>query len=147
MGDSQTMMEQASSVAQNVASVNTSDAAGSILPETENAAPGGISNTGEIVSSSSGVNADAGSTHVVLENVSQQETPVTMAYDAGENLTGLANSSANATQVSVYDASLGNGDSMTRDGAASIISENGVASADVTGSAAMHQPSDVSGIL
>ncbi|XP_042003802.1 pre-mRNA-processing factor 39-like isoform X2 [Salvia splendens] len=146
MGDSQTMMEQASSVAQNVASVNASDAAGSILPETENAAPGGISNTGEIVSSSSGVNADAGSTHVVLENVSQQETPVTMAYDAGENLTGLANSSANSAQVSVYDASLGNGDSMTRDGAASIISENGVASADVTGSAAMYQPSDGSAL-
>ncbi|KAG6434560.1 hypothetical protein SASPL_106198 [Salvia splendens] len=144
MGDGQTMTEQASSVAQNVASVNASDDTGSILPETENAAPGGI--TGEIVSSSSGVNADAGSTHVVLENVSQQETPVTMAYDAGENLTGLANSSANSTQVSVYDASLGNGDSMTRDGAASIISDNGVASADLTGSAAMHQPSDGSAL-
>ncbi|XP_042026840.1 pre-mRNA-processing factor 39-like isoform X2 [Salvia splendens] len=140
------MMEQASSVAQSDASANAPDAAGSILSPSENAAslaPGDIANTGEIVSSASGVNADPGLTHVVPENVPEQEIHTVVSYDAGENLTGLANLSANSTQVSVYDASLNGIDVSTiRDGSAGIISENGIASADSMETAAMHQPSD-----
>lgn len=140
------MTEQTSSVAHFDAGVTAvSDAAGSILPATESAAspsPAGISNTGEIISSASGVTADA-----APENASQQGTPVTVMYDAGENLTGLANSSINSTQVAGYDSSLnGNGASVDGDGAANMITENGVASVDGIGSAALHQPLDDSGI-
>ena len=150
VGESCTMMEQASSVAQSDASANAPDAASSILSPSENAASlalGGIANTGEIVSSASGVNADPGRAHVAPENVSEQEIHTAVAYDAGENFTGLANLSANSTQVSDYDASLnGNDVSTIRDGSAGIISENGIASADAMETAAMHQPSDGPGI-
>ncbi|KAL6560855.1 hypothetical protein OROHE_006032 [Orobanche hederae] len=55
------------------------------------------------------------SADAMLVNVSQSET----TYDAGENLTGHANPSVNSTQAVGYDAS-----------------------ADVIGSAALHQPLD-----
>lgn len=144
------MTEQTTHVAHIDAGITAvSDAAGSILPTAENAAspaPASISNTGEVFSSASGVTADAGN-YAAPENISQQETPVAVAYDAGENLTGLANSSVNSTQVAGYDSSLnGNGVSTTGDGAASIISENGIASADGIGSAVLHQPLDDSAL-
>ncbi|KAH6813746.1 Tetratricopeptide repeat superfamily protein [Perilla frutescens var. frutescens] len=145
------MMEQTSSVAHNETIVTAASVeAGSLLPATENAAsPADMSNTVEIVSSASGMmNTDAGSTYAEPVNVSQQETPAAVAYDGGENFTGLENPSVNSTEVAGYDSSLnGNGVSTTGDGAATIISENGVASADGIGSAALHHPSDGSEAL
>lgn len=159
MGDSGTMTATSSPVGHNDASVTVaSDAAGSIAPATENvagAAPACISDTGEIVPSAGSVNAadsvahalkmDAG-IYATTVNVTQQETPAVTAYDANENFAGLANSSLDSTQVAGYDSSLnGNGVSEAGDRAASV-SENGVASADGIGSAALHQALDGSGI-
>lgn len=152
------MAAPTSPVGQNDASITVvSDADGSVTPANKNmtdSAPASVSNTGEVVSTE-GVNAadsdantlktDVGNVNATIVNITHQGTTVGMAYDANENFASLANSSLGSTQVVGYDSSLnGNNVSGAADGAASI-SENGIASADGIGTAALHQPLDVSG--
>ncbi|KAL8530185.1 hypothetical protein ACS0TY_007302 [Phlomoides rotata] len=146
VGDSETMTAPTSPVGQIDASITVvSDA-----PANKNVtdpSPASVSNTGEVVSTE-GVNAadsvandlktDAGNVNATIVNINHQETPVIMTYDANENFATLPNSSLGSTQVGGYDSSLnGNNVSGAGDGAASI-SENGTA--------ALHQPLDVSGL-
>ncbi|GFP82959.1 pre-mRNA-processing factor 39 [Phtheirospermum japonicum] len=123
MGDSDTIMAQTSDAPAG------SDAGGSIAPATENIA-------------SSAPAPDAPSVYTT-----EQDTPAAMEYDATENYANPTNTSLDSTQVAGYDSSLNvNGVNGAGDGATVGIAENGVASDDGIGSAALHQPLDGSGL-
>ncbi|KAL3647698.1 hypothetical protein CASFOL_008666 [Castilleja foliolosa] len=124
MGDSDTIMAQTSDAP------SGADASGSMTQATEN------------IGDSSATAPDAPSV-----NNTEQETPAAMGYDATENYANPTNSSLDSTKVAGYDSSLNvNGVNGAGDGATVGITENGVSSADVIGSAALHQPLDGSGL-
>ncbi|KAK6164416.1 hypothetical protein DH2020_001280 [Rehmannia glutinosa] len=129
MGDSETITAQTSVVHNDPSATAASDAGSSIAPATENMA------------------SSAPAPDATPVNTTTQETPAVLAYEANENFAGLANSSLDSTQVGGYDSSLNvNGVSEAGVGATAGITENGVASADGIGSAALHQPLDGSGL-
>ncbi|CAA0823930.1 Tetratricopeptide repeat (TPR)-like superfamily protein [Striga hermonthica] len=127
MGDSETAMTQLSALHNDASALVASDAGGPIVSAKEN-----------IAGSAPAVDAP--------ENMTQQENPVVMEYDANKSFVGHGDSSMD-TQVAAYGSSLNvNGVSETVNGETEGITENGVASANGVGSAALHQPVDGSGL-
>lgn len=141
MGDSDTIMAQATAVDYNDSTATAVSGAGhSVAPAAENPSSHtqAVSIAGELVSSDSSIkSADtaAQASDIDPDNVNA------VAYDDNGNLAGPTNSSPNSTQVAVYDSSL-NGNVVSE----ASITQNGVASVDGIGSAALHQPLDGSGI-
>ncbi|GER24959.1 pre-mRNA-processing factor [Striga asiatica] len=127
MGDSETAMTQISALHNDASALVASDAGGSIVSAKDN-----------IAGSAPALDAP--------ENMTQQENHVVTAYDANKSFAGHGDSSVD-TQVTAYGSSLNvNGVSETEVGANEGITENGVASADGIGSAALHQTVDGSGL-